>query len=168
MRKIEISALEIRGYQVVNQREGGVIREETKKNWVTPQNIFVGDEELSTPVGAIKQYQQTTLLIIFGYVYFATSLFLFFQFLNSAPVPAAAPAHFSTALLDSSPRLPCSSHMWPLGRTWCFPPKCPHITAECVNHTVTSQEHLTSTNPAAHERPKATGYIPRNISLHAP
>lgn len=49
-----------------------------------------------------------------------------------------------------------------------LPYKCPHITAECVNHTVTSQERLASTSPAAQSGPKATGYIPGNISLHAP
>lgn len=37
--------------------------------------------------------------------------------------------------------------------------KCPHITAECVNHTVTSQGLLTSTNSAVFPGPKATGYI---------
>lgn len=49
-----------------------------------------------------------------------------------------------------------------------LPYKCHHITVECVNHTVTSQERLTSTNPAAQSGPKATGYIAGKISLHAP
>lgn len=39
--------------------------------------------------------------------------------------------------------------------------KCPHIIAECVNHTVTSQGHLTSTIRAVFSGPKATGHSPR-------
>lgn len=48
---------------------------------LTPQNVFVGDEELSTPVRGIRQYEHTTPLIIFSYVYFATSSFLLLFFL---------------------------------------------------------------------------------------
>lgn len=44
------------------------------------------------------------------------------------------------------------------------PHKCPQIRAECVNCTVTSQGHLTSTNPVAFPGPKATGYSPGNGS----
>lgn len=44
------------------------------------------------------------------------------------------------------------------------PHKCPQIRAECVNCTVTSQGHLTSTNPVAFPGPKATGYRPGNGS----
>lgn len=93
-----------------------------------------------------------------------------FVYFNLHQFPAAASAHFSTALLDSSPPPP-SALQCPHVATRAhlmLPHKCPHITAECVSRAVTSQEPVTSTNPAAQSGPKATGNIPGNISPHAP